>query len=114
MNKYTGEVEVKIGNKLCKLVFDWRCLAEIQTKYGVDILKELSHGISFDIVADVLAIGLKKHNPEMTKDAILDESPAFVSMVKAIDKALAFAYFGADELPEKYSEEKSDVKKKTP
>lgn len=111
MNKYTGEFEVKIGEKTCTLVFDWRALAEIQSKYGVDILKELSRGISFEIIADVLAIGFKKKSPEMTVDIILDASPAFVPMVQAIDKALAFAYFGADGVPD--TVEDADVKKKT-
>lgn len=114
MNKYTGEVPVKVGDKVCTLFFSWRALAEVQSKHGTDILKELSHGMSFDIIADVLAIGFKKHNPEMTKEAIMDASPAFVPMVQAVDKALAFAYFGADDMPEKYADQKEDdAKKKT-
>jgi hypothetical protein len=59
-----------------------------------------------------LAIGLKKHNPEMTKDYILDISPPFVPMVQALDKALYVSYFGA-EAPKETQPEAEDTKKKT-
>lgn len=114
MNKYLGEVVLNIGGKEARLVYDWRALSEIQTKHGASILKDLFKGVSPDTIADILAIGFRKHNPEVTAAAILDASPPFVPMVQAIDKALSFSYFGADGIPDEVAAEvDEDAKKKT-
>ena len=113
MNKYTGEVEILLADKPYKLVYDWRALAEVQTKHGGNILKELFNGISPATIADILVIGMKKHHPEMTVDTLMDISPPFIPMVQALDKALAYSYFGAEDTVEASGEKQvSEVDKK--
>ena len=68
-NKYTGEVEVKIGEKKCVLVFDWHALSALHSRFPDDL-----RGGLLDVgkvndplkLAAILAIGLQKHNPEVT------------------------------------------------
>jgi len=116
-NNYTGETEFLFDGHSLNLCYDWRALGEIQTKHGATILKELFSGINPLIVADLLLIGCKKHHPDMTLDKILDMSPPLVAAIKAVDKALERAYFGADGMPKEKSHEDNpdpqDDKKKT-
>lgn len=115
MNKYTGEVDVTIDGEKYKLILDYRAQAEIQSKYGKDAFKDIFQNITPALIADILVAGLKKHHPNITLDWILDVSPPLVPMTKAIDKAMLYAFFGADGVPETSEEtpENEEFKKKT-
>ena len=115
MNKYTGEVEIILAGKPHTLVYDWRALAEVQTKHGGNIVKELFNGISPAVVADILVIGLRKKHPEITVETLMDISPPFIPMVQALDRAIAYSYFGVDEVAEATDAKQvsGDDKKKT-
>lgn len=115
-NAYLGESTVNLSGKAYTLVYTWRGLAEIQTKFGGNILKELFSGLSPLTVAEIIHIGLKKNHPEITLDHVIDSSPPMIPTLQALDRALALAYFGADGIPT--SEPAQDVqspddKKKT-
>lgn len=101
-NKYTGEVDITIGNRALKLRYDWAAIAEIMTMHGSDVLAQMLQ-CSPAIIADVLASGLKG---QMTAAEIAAASPPLMTMITAIDKALAFAYYGPDGPPPPASKKK--------
>lgn len=112
MNKYTGEVDIKIGDKSAKLVYDWKAIAAFQSKFGKN-----SNINDFDInqICDTLLIGLQKHNPEITKDDIFDSSPAMTYITDCIVEAFIYAQYGAEKGGEIVTEalKTSDALKKT-
>ena len=115
-NQYTGTQEITLAGKTCQIVYDWLALSEIHTEYGKEIINNLFKAASPEQMAGILAIGLKKHHADMTKEAILELSPPFIPTVAVIDKALAFAYFGPGIEHETESEaagEAEPTKKKT-
>lgn len=93
MNKYTGEVHLKIGEKDCVLVYDWGAIAAYQSKFGKDA-RITDFGI--DELCDALLIGLKKHNPEITKEFIMDNSTPLGQVVDAIIEAFVYAHNGVE------------------
>lgn len=107
MNKYTGTVDFKLGSKSAKLVYDWRAISELKSKYGKDIFTGL-YLADPNIVADMLAVGLKGSG--ITLDEILDFSPPIIPTVNAIDLALTYSYYG----PEGKKDEKDPGAKKKP
>lgn len=98
-NKYTAEITVQIDKKKCVLVYDWHALSELHSRFPDDL-----RGGLLDVgkvndplkLAAILAIGLKKHHPDVTEEFIIDLAPPLVPMKKPLDEALALAYFGAD------------------
>lgn len=111
MNKYTGEVDIKLGEKTCTLIYDWRAIAQIQSTLGKDFITDLQKNVNPGSIAEVLVIGLKKKNPEVTVDQILDASPPLLHTIEIVATAIGFAYFGAEGVPEKAGA--ADPEKKT-
>lgn len=112
-NKYTAEVSIEISGKKHTIVYDWDALATLRSEYKPDIVHDLFKYQKPDLLAEILAIGLKRHHPQMTAKKIKDASPPFIATVDAIDRALTYAYFGADG-PPKETGEATGNKKKTP
>jgi hypothetical protein len=111
-NKYTGEVSLDICGEKCVLVYDWSAVSRIHSEYaGGDVLKNLRTQPP-DVIANLLAIGLEKNNPAMTKDRLMSLSPPLVPMIAAIDKAVSVSYFGADGVRE-IEKVTDNIKKKT-
>lgn len=111
-NKYTGEVDIKIGNKNCKLVYDYRAIASYQTKFGKDANV---NNFNIEEIVDTLLIGLAKNNPEITKDDIFDSSPAMAYVTDCIVEAFLYAQYGVDEarkIIDEATKAAEDVKKK--
>lgn len=105
-NKYTGEVEIQLGGKTLKLVYDFRALSKITSKHGKDALQTILQGLDVDLIASVLHIGLVKHQPLITIEEIMEASPPVVPMIKAIDEAMTYALYGAEGQPEAVEPEK--------
>jgi len=95
MNPVTGEKEVTMGGQRYVLRFTWRALAEIEKKHG-------EHPDMFDpeTVASVAAAGMRERHPDMTSERIMDLSPPLVPFARAVQEALAWAYFGGEAVPE--------------
>lgn len=121
-NKYTGEIPLKIGEKNGILVFDWRALAAIKSKFSHEQLGLLTEQ-SPAVLAEMLVMGFQKHSKDITFDDVMDASPAIAEMVAAIDTALLFAYQGpetarkvlekAEEIQEILDEDSKKKPKKT-
>src|SRR4051794_24089749 len=107
---YTGETPFKIGDKTLTLVFDWRAMAQAQEAHGKDVFKDLMNA-GPEVIADVLAIGLSKNHPDITKEKVLDFSPPMIPAINTINQALLYAYFGPDGPPKDPQTE--DTGKKT-
>jgi hypothetical protein len=112
MNKYAGETDILIGDKKCTLVFNWRAIAEIHSTLGKDFIADLQNNVNPATIADVLLIGLKKLNPEVTREQILDASPPLLQTVQTVAEAIGFAYFGAEK-PVKSEGGEQPTEKKT-
>ena len=93
MNKYTGEVDVKLGDKTYKLVFNWKAIAEYQSEFGIDAQIE---SFTINQIARVLQIGLSTKHPEVTIDDIMDASPPMGYITDCIIEAFIYAQHGAE------------------
>lgn len=107
-NKYTAVVKIQIGKQTYDLVYNWNAIAEVKSFYsGDDIITKLNTGTDPILLAKVLAAGLRENHPEITATQIIKYSPPIFKMVKAIDEAMSYAYFG----PEGFEETKALKKK---
>lgn len=88
-NPITGETTVTLGEKDYRLQYTWNALAQISKKYGED-----ANLFDPTILADVVAIGLHKHHPEVSAQQVTDFSAPIVDVIAAVHAALNFAYFG--------------------
>lgn len=107
-NKYTGEASITIGKDTHSVSFNWRKLAKIKSLFTDQIWSNLQ-GADPETLAEILVIGIDKH--DVTKDYILDNSPPLIPVIKALDEAVGYAYFGPDGLPEE-AQGDTDNKKK--
>lgn len=98
MTKYTGDVALNIGGKKHTLCFDWRAIARVQEEVATTEMVNLFQA-SPKVLAKILSIGLYKHHGDVSEDSILDASPVIAEVVSAIDKAVAYSYYGADGAP---------------
>lgn len=111
MNKYLGENTVKIGGKNLKLCFDWAAIGALRSKFDEDVLSKI-HQSDPQTLAEILAIGLKKHHPKVTPAEIIEASPPFVLTVEALQSAIMYGYFGNDDPLDEAKIEKKPGKKK--
>lgn len=98
-NPYTGEVQIEIAKKKRTIVFDFHALSALHSQFAdemrggyIDVMK-INDPVK---LAGVLAIGLKEKHPDMTAEAIMEARPPLAFVKAQLDKALAYAYFGAD------------------
>ena len=95
-NKYTGEVKMEIGGKLAKLFYGWRELAEIQSRFGQEVLGTLNMNADIDKLLEILLIGLQKHSPDISKAFVEESSPPILEILERVDLALCLAYYGPE------------------
>lgn len=104
MNKYTGDVEIDLNGAKFTLCYDWRAISEVQTKHGVEAFQSLFKTPNPLVAAEILLCGLRKHHPDLKIETLLDMSPPIIPVIKAIDKAISVAFFGAENAPEDKTE----------
>lgn len=98
-NPYFGELKVSIGGRDATLTYDWLAISEAQGRYGNEALDGVSAALDPKIIAGLLEIGFKKHNPELSAEEIIRLSPPLVHAVKWISDALMLAFLGPEGLP---------------
>lgn len=91
---HAGEVVLSLGGKDCTIVYDWRALSVLSKEVGMDGLDLV--GRDAETLAKVLAIGLRRHHPDITADAIADMSPPYMPVLTAVMRALAYAMHGPE------------------
>ncbi len=104
--KTLGLNSISLNGKDYVLKYDWRALGKLKSKFSDKNLESILSGREIDLLADVIAIGLERHHPEVTPDFVMDASPALVDALKSINDAITYAYFAgnqstAGEKPEK-------------
>jgi hypothetical protein len=95
MNPVTGEAQVDICGTAYTIRFDWAALGEISEAHG-----ESPNLFSPEIVASVAASGMRRYHPEMTAARIMELSPPLVPFAESVQRALQWAYFGPEAVPE--------------
>ena len=95
MSNITGEYKIEISGKTYTMRFDWKALAEVQVAHG-----DIPNLLNSEVVASVASFGLIRNHPEMTKDRIMELSPPLTPFMNKVTKALNWAYFGKDSVPE--------------
>lgn len=89
---HAGEARLTIDGKEYTLVFDWRAFSMLG-KAGFTGMESLTP-YEPEKLANVLAIALARHHPEMTAERILDLSPPFLPVINALARAIAYALTG--------------------
>lgn len=105
-NKYLGEFKTILLGMDCLLVYDWKAISAIHSKFGREKMANLFNNATPEEIAEIFAIGLQKHQPHITAEFIMEKSPPIVQVLAVIDQALAYAYFG----PESANQEKGEGK----
>ena len=100
MTNTTGEVAVMIGGQEYILYFSWADIGKIREKFGEDALQQMTQTMNPELAAYGFAQGAKKNHPDMTVKKIMELSPPLVEVIKALDKALGVALFGAETVEE--------------
>lgn len=112
MSKYDGNFEFELNGRPLTICYDWAALAALsEFPESVKEIAKPINEVNPERVAEVMACGLMRHHPEMTKDVLLEMSPPLYRCIRVIDTALTYAYFGADEKPD---DKKKLTKKKKP
>ena len=88
-------MSVSIGGKPLKLVYDWAALSALRTSFTDAQIEGVVSGKLFEPLADMVAIGLARHQPDITAEWVREQSPPLLLIIKAVNEALNFAYFGA-------------------
>jgi hypothetical protein len=91
---HAGEARVTLGERQFTLVYDWRAFSMLG-KAGFTGMDNLTP-YEPERLAEILAIGLARHHPEMTTERILDLSPPFIPAINAIMRAIAYALTGSE------------------
>jgi len=94
-------MEIRLRGQTYALRFTWDSLAAIEEAHG-----ENPNLFSVDIVSSVAAIGFKEKHPELTAERIKAISPPLLPFAQSVQKALQWAYFGPEGIPEESEEEK--------
>ena len=99
-DRYAGIVTFDIAGQRSVLRYDWQALARLRTEFGKDYNEVVGRACQEgdpDVLARALACGLV---PAVGAEEVLKASPAMLKVTSAIDLALKYAYFGAEEVPD--------------
>lgn len=92
-NKHTGIVTISLGGTTAKLVYDYAAIAEFQNEFGQ---KADINDFKIDQIVDTLLIGLKRHNPEITKEQVYAASPPMAEISDWIIMAFIYSQHGPE------------------
>jgi hypothetical protein len=78
-----------------KMRFAYEELMLIEARYGL----EMPPLDTITIIYEMAAIGLQKHHPELTMDAVKEMSPPVRPLQQAVITALCYSHFGTATAP---------------
>jgi len=102
---HLGTVDLSICGKTVQLKYDWAVLSQIITKHGAEVLASIFIATPAQI-ADMVVIGAP--GAGLTTEDIMKASPPLMPIMKAIDTAIGFAYFGPEGPPKKSADDKKN------
>jgi hypothetical protein len=103
INPYRGEVAIEIAGRPRILRYGWAEIAALQAALGEDFSTRIAQAMAAtdgNVLAQVLAIGLKHDWPEVTAEAIVEASPPIAATIEAINRALTLAFHGVKGVPD--------------
>ena len=94
-NPIAGIYPIQIGGKDYRLQYTWSAMAQITKKFGAD-----ANLYDYEILPQVIAIGLQKHHPDQANaEFVIESSQPIVTCIDAVTKGIRYAYFGPEEPP---------------
>ena len=93
---HAGEARLEIDGRELVLVYDWRAFSMLG-RAGFSGLEALTP-YEPERLAEILAIGLARHHPEMTAARIIELSPPFLLVIDAIARGIGYALAGPDKV----------------
>lgn len=112
MGKHNAQVPLEIGEQKFTIFYGWNEIDDLQEKFGEKVLTDLVREAKPKTVIEILMVGLRVHQPNITKEEILKINPPIMGVVNTIDKALFLSYFGG-ELPEISEQDIAEAKEQT-
>jgi hypothetical protein len=92
---HAGEARLSLGGRDLVLVYDWRAFSALG-KAGFTGMESLSP-YEPERLAEILAIGLARHHPDLTAARLMDLSPPFLAVIDAVARAIGYALAGPGE-----------------
>lgn len=109
-NRYSGDVEIVINGDKYTLRADWAAIAKAQEALEDPNVLQRLFNLNTVQLAHVTAALLSHHHPAITHEKVMELSPTLVDLMAALNKAILYAYTGADGVKE--VEEGASAKKK--
>jgi hypothetical protein len=102
---HLGTVDLAICGKTVQLKYDWAALSNVITKHGVEVIAAIFTASPAQI-ADMVVMGAPTSG--LTAEEIMKSSPPLMPIMKALDAAIGFAYWGPDGPPKKTADDKKN------
>lgn len=85
------ETQILINGKPYDVFFTWHSFAEMYSKHGIspDFMNPL-------ILAEVIALGLRENNPEVTQEVIVKARPPMAAAIKAVRAGIEDVLYGSN------------------
>ncbi len=104
MNRYRGQVPLRLEGREAIIHFDFNALAALKEKWGLDGHSKLmtaTAGLDLEVLVDGLVIGLERHQPGKYDAARIKAiDPPWRLVQEAVYEALEAAWYGEEGPPE--------------
>ena len=98
-NAYTATATIECESGALTVQFDYEALAAIRTEMKAEEVFGIVASGDLDAFCSLLAIGLRRHHPDMTAAKVKELSPPLALAQDAVNDALLYAHFGPDGPP---------------
>ena len=98
-NAYTATATIACESGALTVQFDYEALAAIRTEMKAEEVFGIVASGDLDAFCSLLAIGLRRHHPDMTAAKVKELSPPLALAQDAVNDALLYAHFGPDGPP---------------
>jgi hypothetical protein len=100
---HTGEQALLLSGRQLTLVYDWRALSALQKLLGAtDVFSALDAALAGRdplLLAEIVAVGLARHHPDVTPEAVLDAALPFLPTQRAVTQGIEWCLWGPDGAP---------------
>lgn len=99
-NRYSGDTSIIIGGETYTLRADWDAISKAQESCGNPNALRSLYSLSATQLSEVIAALMQKHHKGTTAEWVREQSPPIITVMEALNKAILFAYVGADGIKE--------------